>query len=757
MRSAWVRGTVACNWAISGTLLFLLGCAGQTAPPADTSASAGGGKADCATPCKSGFVCGQGGTCVVCKHECPEWGATCAGNELSTCVYDTDGCRKLITQSCSLGCESGSCTTCSTISDPKIGVAGNDESAFYRGIAAQNGTAITEWEQRNGVYTEPTNGLTTFDASTPAAIKKSTVNQLSTNWNEPRSLNWVGNRLYFLNNTGFEIYDTSSSLAPTRIGGYLGPTEDITSDLSIDVDGDGTIACVSSLTKGVDLVDLSVSPPVRVGTLNANASHVRCAGNFAAVLAGNIQVWNIANPKLPVLAAQANSTEYDALYFDGARLIARNFTNFESGGTLEDWTFSPPDQLKLAGQLAGIGTNIFNVQGDRLYFGNTTSVGEVDLSDFTNPKWNKVVALEGGASAVAFDGTTLFAAQDGVTTFDLSQTNDLSLSSASTDGWLAAFVMKGSIAYRANRNNFVIEDRSDPTKPVILSRIPINAESISLTGSTAVVSVADGNSQELRLYDIECPWRPVLIGSLALGLGVDGNEETIGLPVVEHGKVYASCDWSACVVDISTSASPKLLATVDLGQFDGGRGADQIGVYDGYLVFATEDQFYVVDLNNPSAPKLSASIPLPGDASPSSNFSLRVAGTTAYILRACPATADPKNSCLDVIDFSKPSSPVVQTELQVHPTFGAFELNDEPMQLLGSWLVIRESTSHGAVFIDVSTPSAPKVFRELWTQLYPGEAIMSDRYLSFYSFSNYTSQPGESPTDEEQQQLTLCR
>src|SRR5262249_2242583 len=110
------------------------------------------------------------GTCPSGQHECTDWGATCSGSTLRTCVVGPDGCRKLLQQTCTLGCDANACKTCDALRSPLASKATSASPAYYRDIVRRGTVAFATWTGRDGIYTESPVGLTTIDLSNPAAV-----------------------------------------------------------------------------------------------------------------------------------------------------------------------------------------------------------------------------------------------------------------------------------------------------------------------------------------------------------------------------------------------------------------------------------------------------------------------------------------------------------------------------------------------------------------------------------------------------------
>ena len=511
-----------------------------------------GAPTSCPNGCRDTLVCEP------CLHECAAWGATCAaGNVLETCVYDANHCRKKLTEVCSLGCAAGQCTQCASPFAPKLSSAGDTQLAFNNELVVQGSTAMTSWTQRYQQYTQADGGLTTFNVGNPAAVSKVTELPLSDYYDPPRSLNWVGNRLSFFNQKGVQVFDTTTPLSPTPLTSY--PRPGVMNDYNRGFSANGDRSCLGT-DKQVTLLDVGVTPPVKVGAFDGGVSAVACAGNSAVTINfGTLSVWDVADAGVPRLAAFSTQTDrFERVFFDGSRIVtsSRYVAGQDGFDQLDTWTFTPPSTLTHVGSIRPMPAALLGVNGNVASFGDNEIVGTADLSTL---KLSKVIPFPPGALATATSGSTLFAAGDGVTALDLARASDVMLVPRVSTDWIGNSAVVGSIAYVARGTGLWIEDLRVPSAPVTLSKTAGFTKGIQLAGSVAWVAVEATSTMSLKSYDISSPWAPVLLGNVTLSpsgttypalnrLQVDGN------------RAYAVCDiGSLCVFDVSSVSAPTLI------------------------------------------------------------------------------------------------------------------------------------------------------------------------------------------------------
>ncbi len=708
------------------------------------------------TVCANG--CRDATQCEPCAHECPTWGMTCNGDTAESCVVDNLGCRKLLTASCGLGCSGGQCDSCTSISEPSRGAALNDESGWYKEIVVAGSTAIVSWNERNGQYSGQDWGITAFDLTNPASPVAGTPLTLRTG-TYVRNLELVGNRLFFLDGDGVQIYDVTNPNAPTSIATYPA-TDQPTIKRSLSVDGDR--ACLGT-DAGLQIIDVTPQQtPALVGTYAASSRvhQVVCRGRYAfLVLPNKLEVVDLINPALPVSVVDATVTNIDVwndnLRWDGTYLYVARSYSYNSGfwSALDAWRFTPPMTLVRAGTLQELtSVRSSHLDGDDLYVAMSDSVGVIDVSNPGAPAWKARVEVTSGSAGVYQYGDATLLAGDGLKSFDLGDGVPYRERPIGND-YLLAGQRFGALSVLARRTSgLVVQHMADPTAPTILSTEPMDATDVVVRGRHAFVT-AEAGSGELRIYDIGNPWQPLMIGQVSAG----AHSGYIWNLHLEGDRAYALCGLGhVCVFDVSNVTNPTKIADSSIiSQTVGSSSRWSVAAYSGdYLLLPEPDLLTVIDMSSPAAPMVAGTLTLPGNYG---DIDIAVDGNQAFIVMECVGFAD---LCYYVIDITNPAQPSVlgsaMRDIRFHAGFYQ-TLNSSPTLArlrIEPPLVYLSNQWGGVLVLDVSDPSDPTPVRELWTPVPARESYMHGRFLTVHGYAGF---PYPAPSRQLDQVMELCR
>ncbi|MDB4947008.1 MAG: repeat protein [Labilithrix sp.] len=690
------------------------------------------------------------------KHECAGWGATCAGASLTTCVVGEDGCRKLLTQPCSLGCDAGACKTCDALTVPKRGSSLATPTAFYHSLVRKGNVAIASWRGRSAEYTLSTRGFTAVDLTSPDALAPLGTTALPDN-QDALSLHIEGDHVFGIAPGRLQIWNAANPASLTALGSYV-PASAPTS-LAVS----GSVAYVGTAV-GVDLVDVSnAAAPTLLGVVATSvpAAAMVVAGSRLAVAGGSaVEIVDVSDPTAPKLLAKSTfgATIYSQyampLAFDGTRLAVAGTTSYgqDLWAQLSTFELTPGGALEHRGGMGGL-TNVTKLafDGSELVIDTGDAVGTLDVTDLRTPKWKKHAFLGQGfqiSTDVVRDGSLLYTTgTGGVSAVDLDRASDVTLLPSDAD-WLGGSATKGSVAYLARaRSGLVIEDLRDPKAPVVLSRTAMNASSIALEGYLAYVAVRD---EGLRIYDVRSPWKPELVGKVAAPM--------VGGVSVHAGRAYAMCGIGyTCVFDVSQPLTPTLLVKSDaILRAQGSSSAWQPFVMRGsQLYLPSPDKLMILDLATPSAPVTTGQVALGGGYSAAL---VALGPSHAYVAYDCHNVSG--DTCIDVVDIADPTRPQ-----KVATITHDFEMGAGFYQTLNA--SARRSTMHvaghhlfltnewgGVLVVDVSTPTAPRSLGELWTSLPGRDHFVSDRTLRVYTEASF---PFPAPAAAQDQIIELCK
>jgi hypothetical protein len=728
-----------------------------TSGQVQTCISGASGCLEWSAPSSCANGCFDTHTCDPCHHECPAFGASCSGSVLSTCVLDDNNCRKLLTQTCSLGCSNGACTTCSSYAEPKLSSTLDDASGWYQELAWKDATTLfAGWQGRMNEYTEPNTGFSVVNATNPSALS-GTKTQLSAS-DRTDDLQIVGSNMYFLDKAGLEIWDTTPKSVTTFA------LADTASVYKRSLSVSGTLACIAA-EDGLHVVDLSglSSTPKQVGlyTTDAVPYLVQCAGGLAALILNNkMQVVSLADPTHPAKLAELNPGDLEisehTLQFDGSNIYALRYSLYDQQlyYSVEIYHYAA-NAITSVGSLGQIDGPVrgFKLSGTQLSIGIADSVGIIDVSNPAAPKWKKRFASD-GADGTSFDGTTLWAAGNGVASYDPTRIPDVSLISA--NDYLGGAAMLGSLSVQARASGMVIADLRDPSAPVQMSKTAMNATDVVVVGSLAYVAVEESGNSALRIYDIKDPWKPLLIGSAA-GTGGTWDGNYISQLHVSGTRAYALCGvGNICVWDVSNPANPSLYtASMVISQQTPQQSSTSVYAFDGrYLYLPTAQNLTIVDFQEPKTPVKVGSIAITGY---SGTVAIDVAGKKAYLETQCHLVEG--DECFFIIDVSTPSSPM-QLGTAVHNrafmkqpyTDVQTVYQNDAMRVIGNRMYFVNEWG-GIVAYDVSDATNPKYLTEYWTPLPARHLFASDRFVTAHLFSDF---PYPAPAAQEEQVIEMC-
>jgi len=680
------------------------------------------------------------GTCSTGHHECAAWGASCSGGTLETCVVGTDGCRKLLTEACALGCGAGACKTCEGLSAPERGSSLAQPTAFYRDAVRTGDVAIAAWSERNGPYTGPGGGFATVSLANPEAPATLTTQPLPAG-DHVTALRSEGARLYGLVKGRLQVYDATNPSQITALGAYM-PASAPTS-LAVA----GGVAYVGSAA-GIDVVSVTTPTPTLLSVVATTtaATSLAVAGTRVAVTGSagpntdNVDIVDVSDPSAPsllstlALGAKGYSSS-DMLAFDGQRVFVAGTYSYGSTlyQTVEALSVAADGTLARTGSLRSLaGIRGIALAGSELRLQLRGGLGVLDVSG-PAPTWKKHVWVTDdavGGGLLAGGGMAFTSGGAGITAVDLARAGDVTLLPVSGYDPLAGGVTKGSLAYLARpKSGLVIEDVRDPAHPIALSRTAMAATSIAMREHHVFLTVGDS---ELRIYDVSSPWAPRLVGTAAAPPTV--RQGWLTELSLDGDRAYAKCDMgSICVFDVSNVAAPTLVtrSTAILQTVGSSSIASVMAMRGHHLFLPQPSKLTVVDLLDPAAPTKVAEVPLGGY---SGGAAIAFVGDTAWIAYACHGVQG--DQCFEAFDVTTPAAPV-KVGGAVRPDGGRAGTGLGRLSTLGNLLMLQ--LAGGVVVLDVSDRTRPKALGELWTSLGSSGGFGIGRHLTVHSHGVPTS------------------
>jgi hypothetical protein len=693
--------------------------------------------------------------CTACKHECPEYGASCDGSTLLTCVFDENGCRKLLSEKCDLGCGDSACNTCSQFPRAQKGTILDQQYSYITSLVMKGNFAVGAWSKPatygNGQPYEPAkNTLLTVDYSSPGSPSVANVMVFPDGYSLYQ-LNKVGQDYFAaLTPKGIDIYDISSPAKPSLVSSF---PQDLTSPLPArDLSVDGSLACAlvqaasydqKAVVHFIDLGDPTHPKELAAVETMAGASRVVCANNRMVVAGESVMIWDILDPKKPTLLLEdaKRKVRYGALAFNGDLLfLSENHTTNGLDTDLNIYRVQPGTGLGLVKQLRNFPTvHQYLFQGNSLFYIGTDTLGAIDISNAATPRWLKHAVMEGaGQTLGALDSSTTVVGGNGLHVVDWSRLPDLHFEWLDEKVYMTDMETMGSLTLVGlGGDGFAIQDVRDPLAPVELSRVktPKGMTDIEVVGQHAFVAHSGGFS----IYDIACPWRPRLLSDVKSPRGYDGQPEHIrALTIAESYAILGSLPGICFLYDISNPAAPVLVPDAFTSvNAKGGTGMLEYFVRHGdWLLVGGGYGVQLIDIHDPKAPVLLSNL-YSGQST-----SAAIAGSIAFV-----AT----QTCgVDIYDVADPSSPTTIGKL--FSCYLAVKITN--LFIKGTFLYV--ATGSRLYVYDISVPASPVLMTDYWTSARPINGFFSGRYFSSYNDdNNYASYYDYTPRHQFQT-IEIC-
>ncbi len=193
-------------------------------------------------------------------------------------------------------------------------------------------------------------------------------------------------------------------------------------------------------------------------------------------------------------------------------------------------------------------------------------------------------------------------------------------------------VSGGDWAALAVAGGMTLVDLSDPSRPRVAGHVPLDGHAaVAAPRLLAVASTAWGRSslRTVSLLDVSDLDDPRLVGSHVARDRISA--------VAAAGRTLAVCgDAGTELVDVSDPSDPVVVGTLDTGRC--------VAAASGDTMFLAGDQLTVVDLADPAAPQVAATLPLPATA-----VHATVAGKDTLVVAGWDIAA--------VVDISAPTAP----------------------------------------------------------------------------------------------------
>lgn len=416
----------------------------------------------------------------------------------------------------------------------------------------------------------------------------------------------------------------------------------------------------AALAEGVDSNDIKLKARQLVGPYvsalaitNPNSpwyyslEYIAATNGFAyiATWAGELKIVDVRNQEQPVLASTYLATDPAAPGPVGPIAAAGNFVYLWEGSFDDDELHvidvsDPVNPQRVGGMtFTGGSARQLVVSGNFVYVAKGGSLEVVDVSNPSAPVLAGSVPF--GAERVAVQGTTAYiAGLETLRVVDLGNPAAPVVLGSVPEGSTLGITAAGNHVYslglegpppRARVLNVI--DVSNPAAPVQVHELAIEADSLTLSGSSLYLP----HEGDILIFDISNPVAPVRTGIL----GSSGYAAKIA--AAENDFIYmANSDLTFSVVD-ATIATQSVVQSATLAITP--RGASQhMSAAGNYAILSRT--FSLFDLSNPLAPALLTNFQ-PGWAIPASTA---IDGDYVFI-------GDENRGSLQIANISDPAAP----------------------------------------------------------------------------------------------------
>ncbi len=487
---------------------------------------------------------------------------------------------------------------------------------------------------------------------------------------------------------------------------------------------------VADGSAGLQVLDITdPASPRLVGSVSTpgSASYVAIAGNYAYVAdvvfttpttqwTSALRVIDITNPAAPRIVGAVETPRVSTdVVASGHYVYVTNLNIFGAGGGFVVLDVSDPAAPRIVGVLdigAGFGLAL---SGTLAIVSVHAGISLIDIADATAPRPVDFVPTAGQAGAIAVSGNLACVAdgEAGLGVIDIANPHPPSPVSfvefnSDTCGTRAAFIsqdvaLSGNHAYVAGWSALQVLDVTNPAEPSIVGSVGTSqtANSVAVSGNYAFVTeeypdlpgklapadaMATGAMAPLAPMGVTLPSSrrraPVPYAAMETIAAMDVSE-----PLSRGSKdsqLRSGAAHRMHVIDVSDPSAPQIVASLDMP----GR-AEGVAVSRGHAYVAVGSAgLLVLDMAIPAAPQVVATLDTPHYAD-----AIAIAGDYAYV-------AD-WNSGLQVIDISNPTAPRIA---------GAIDTPDpaEDVAIAGNRAYVAGGWS-GLHVVDITNPADPRL------------------------------------------------
>lgn len=379
-------------------------------------------------------------------------------------------------------------------------------------------------------------------------------------------------------------------------------------------------------------------------------------GILALIVTATAGAFSVAQQSLALLSVRSRAIDIAEEGLEAARNIRDEaFAGLTTGN---NGIATTSDRYNLSGTsdvVDGLFTRVVNITQPNNVRRNITSTVTWTLRDSQTASVQLMSQLADWRRKGAGGAPALCAS------YDLTTVNS---GSNTADGISVAF--KNPYLYLGRQSNpgdnFFVFDETVPSAPVLKGSLALSGDpNVMMATGTYVYIASSANAEELQVIDVSSSTAPVLAATFNLTAGNSGSANNDAISLALQGR-YAY-----------------------MGRANGGK------------------EFYVFDMDTPTAPSLSGTLDLSGDPK-----GLGVSGNNAYVASTDNATE------LEVLGISSPSAPSLVGSMDLDS--GDANANGKSVAVNGATLYFGRDGSPGApefYAIDVTTPATPALLGTL--------------------------------------------
>lgn len=371
-------------------------------------------------------------------------------------------------------------------------------------------------------------------------------------------------------------------------------------------------AFIADHANGLLIVDVTVpSNPVFKSNIQTSGSahDVKVTGNYAFVAADNVDVIDISNLNTPFIAQTFSSMDnVRSMFLSGDYLFS------SEGSFLEVLNIQQPTNTYLEGSLERpywlqelrIGDGIAYIADMGEIYLVPGGLKIIDISDLENPFLQGEYSMNLWAMPNNLDIKPNYVyMQDYISSayklvaLDVSNPDAPQL--AGEYPYSAKDIFAGdSYVYILDNNNLRIFDLQDPSNPVLVGSLALGSNALRICVNNGYAFIAGDGVNTLWIVDVGDCSNPQLIASLTTACNYARDI------VVQDSLLYLVCTQYMQIINIGDIYNPTIIST-----FDEVNSATGICVKNSHA-YVADNNLLKIDISDPALPYIVEEYPIPG-------------------------------------------------------------------------------------------------------------------------------------------------